>query len=280
MLARRETQRNRLGLFRPQSVQVVQTGLMMREDSLPSIHDRVSLLAFIRERLGADGRLDGSAAPLPDEAHRTPGGISWMAGALDGVTGRHMGSAGQETDRAGEIADLITRAAGKPTRRRLRKLYDALNTEDILSFIDPMIEALAAARPSTTDVARLGTWLVSTAPDRGPAKVGIALLGITGAPDGTLLHDLGAHEEFTLYAAVAFDNSRSDPEPDLFTLAQRVDGWGRIHCVERLRSTTDPEIAHWILLEGFRNAVMYEYLAYIAATTVRVPKTHHRRSQR
>ncbi len=190
-----------------------------------------------------------------------------MAGALDGVTGRHSGSSGQATDRAAAIAELITRAAVKPTRRRLQKLYAALNTDDVLSFIDPMIEALAAARPSTGQIAQVATWLTSTAPDRGPAKVGIALLGITGAPDGTLLHDLGAHEEFTLYAAVAFANSRADPEPDIYQLARRVDGWGRIHCVERLRSTTNKEIARWILLEGFRNSVMYEYLAHIAATT-------------
>lgn len=42
---------------------------------------------------------------------------------------------------------------------------------------------------------------------------------------------------------------------------------GRIHCVERLRDTADPTTARWILTEGFRNAVMIEYLAYIAATT-------------
>ncbi len=66
---------------------------------------------------------------------------------------------------------------------------------------------------------------------------------------------------------MAFSNSRSDPEADLFTLAKAVTGWGRIHCVERLRDTNNPEIQDWILRDGFRNAVMYEYLAHIAATT-------------
>ncbi|MCP4961904.1 MAG: hypothetical protein GY925_21885 [Actinomycetia bacterium] len=239
---------------------------MVRERALPSIHDRAPLLAFIRDHLGAAGRLDDPAVTLPDEAPRTPGGPSFMAGALDGVMGHHGGS-GTDAERASEIAERIVRAAAKPTRRRLRKLYEAMNTDDVLGFIDPLIEALAAKRPSTAAVAQIGTWLASTSPDRGPAKIGIALLGITGAPDGELLHDLGAHEEFTLFAAVAFGNSRSDPEPDLFTLARRVDGWGRIQCVERLRDSTDPAIAQWILREGFRNSVMNEYLAYIAATT-------------
>lgn len=73
--------------------------------------------------------------------------------------------------------------------------------------------------------------------------------------------------EFTLYTAVAFCNSRQDPEADLLALAQRVRGWGRIQCVRRLRDTIDPEIQRWILTDGFRNNVMNEYLAHLAATT-------------
>jgi hypothetical protein len=49
-----------------------------------------------------------------------------------------------------------------------------------------------------------------------------------------------------------------------------VEGWGRVHAVERLRRTGDEEIRDWILRHGFRNKVMNEYLAYIAATTGRL----------
>jgi len=50
-------------------------------------------------------------------------------------------------------------------------------------------------------------------------------------------------------------------------MAKHVTGWGRVHLVERLAKTEDAEIKEWLLREGFRNSVMYEYLAYIAATT-------------
>src|SRR5262249_5195021 len=43
--------------------------------------------------------------------------------------------------------------------------------------------------------------------------------------------------------------------------------WGRIQAVERLRGTSDPQIRGWLLREGFRNEVMNEYLAHLAATT-------------
>jgi hypothetical protein len=56
-------------------------------------------------------------------------------------------------------------------------------------------------------------------------------------------------------------------ERQLWELAKSVDGWGRIACVERLSKTTDPEIRDWILRTGYRNSIMTEYLAYIAATT-------------
>jgi hypothetical protein len=53
----------------------------------------------------------------------------------------------------------------------------------------------------------------------------------------------------------------------VYEVARRVEGWGRIHAVERLAGSTTPEIRAWLLRGGFRNGVMDEYLAYIAATT-------------
>jgi hypothetical protein len=240
---------------------------MSRRRSYPTIHDRPALHAFVRARLRPDGSLPDPACTLPDEAPRTPGRISWSAGAVDGVFGHHTLPAGQEPDRARPLAAAIAAAAERPHGDELRALYELVSADDVLSIIDPAIEALAALRPSTAAVARLGVWLASQSPDRGPVKVGMALLGISGAPDDSLLHELGAHEEFTLYAVVAFSDSRENPDADLFTLARRVHGWGRIHCVEQLCDTTDPEIRRWILTDGFRNGVMNEYLAHIAATT-------------
>ncbi|HHK41170.1 MAG TPA: hypothetical protein ENJ50_02025 [Planctomycetaceae bacterium] len=62
-------------------------------------------------------------------------------------------------------------------------------------------------------------------------------------------------------------NLTDDPEPLLWELARNVTGWGRIHVVERLAGTQHPEIKDWLLREGYRNSVMYEYLAYTCATS-------------
>lgn len=55
-------------------------------------------------------------------------------------------------------------------------------------------------------------------------------------------------------------------ENALLTLAKKVKGWGRIHLVERLAKNPSQEVKNWLLREGYKNSVMYEYLAYTCAT--------------
>lgn len=82
-------------------------------------------------------------------------------------------------------------------------------------------------------------WLVEYGTRRDAVAAGIVLLGLTGDErDRDLLLLLGALEDLTLYAVVAL--ARTQP---------------------------DPEIRGWLLREGFRNEVMDEYLAHLAATT-------------
>jgi hypothetical protein len=140
--------------------------------------------------------------------------------------------------------------------------------DSALSIVDAVIEHIGTQLPDRQRLHDLGRWLATTASDRGAVKVGLALLGAAGVGDALdVVRTLGAHDEFTLYAAVALTNGLAYPDEELWALAATVDGWGRIQCVERLRGTTDPRIRAWILREGFRNSVMVEYLAYIAAET-------------
>src|SRR5258708_7530826 len=71
-------------------------------------------------------------------------------------------------------------------------------------------------------------------------------------------------------AGRAISNCQAEPDRVLWSLAGSVEGWGRIHAVERLQGTDDEEIRDWMVRHGFRNTVMNEYLAWIAATTGRL----------
>ncbi len=115
-----------------------------------------------------------------------------MAGALDGVMGHHGGGSDTVDDKAQRLAKAILGAARRPRRRPLSDLHAMVSTDDVLPLIDPTIVALATRKALTDDVAGVGTWLASQSADRGPVKLGLALLGVSGAPDGRLLHSLGA----------------------------------------------------------------------------------------
>lgn len=233
--------------------------------TFPPVDDRPSLYSFVRTHLDEVGRLRDSGERLPDEVDQ-PGRIRWAPGALDGVLGHHAGH--DERERARHLADAFVRACRSPTRDRLHELHEAVAGGDAVSHVDATLEQLAEAAPQRQRLHDLGRWLATTSPARDAVKIGLAVLGATGIGDDVdVVRVLGAHDEFTLYAAVALQNGLTEPDSELWALAAAVDGWGRIQCVERLRGTDDPAIRDWILRSGFRNSIMTEYLAHVAATT-------------
>ena len=225
---------------------------------LPSIH------AYIVAHTPptGPGLLEGGDR-LPDEVDPA-GGIAWAPGAMDGVLSHHMGG-----DPSVKVDDLVRRveraASGDP--RALEQLEIELRTVEALTIVDPLLDAVVARVPADR-LAMIGRYLAVESGARAAVKLGIAFLGASGDPTNReILMTLGRHDEFSLFSAVALQRTQSDPETALWELARTVSGWGRIHLVERLRSTERPDIRAWILREGYRNDVMVEYLAHIAVTT-------------
>jgi len=233
----------------------------------PSIYDHV--LKHIES--GSD-RLREGGDTLPDEEiHGAGRQLRYAPGALDGIFGHHA-SGGDEDRRVEEAFALLQRTLRTPTAANLQALYDLCCDEGLIGLLDPLIRRIVETSDSGTipsdRLFELATLLALQAPDRSPVKFAIAMLGLFKAGGSAdMVMTLGRHEEFTLFSAVAISNQSGDPELKLWELAKGVNGWGRIHCVERLDGTKHPAIKAWLLREGFRNSVMYEYLAHIAATT-------------
>jgi hypothetical protein len=234
----------------------------------PPARTGLSIYQYVSEHLGPDGALSPEGISLPDEAPVITGEVQWAPGAMEGAFARHARTPEDAQDRANVVAERLRAAAGRPSKRNLERLYDAVCDRHVLAIADLVVGRLAHLPLDRQVVHQLGRWLATSGVDRGAVKMGIALLGATGlGQDADVVQTLGRHEEFTLYAAVAILNGAQNPEAELWELAQAVEGWGRIYCVERLSATQDPGIREWILRAGFRNYVMNEYLAYIAATT-------------
>ena len=112
--------------------------------------------------------------------------------------------------------------------------------------------------------------LLFYAPEVESVKLALSLLEIISVSGDEELRqairELAASDEFTLFALFAVSNWENKNE-EIFHMAQKVHGWGRIHAVERLEPDTD-EIRHWLLREGVHNDVMPEYSALTVANKI------------
>ncbi|MGR6923772.1 hypothetical protein ACU635_56735 [[Actinomadura] parvosata] len=202
-------------------------------------------------------------ADLPDEPPR-PHDIPYMPSVvMDGVHTHHFAFT-PDRDTAREIAGLLRE------RVPYRRLHDRLADAGALRLSDELVRELVGEELSRRQVYEAGRWLAEHGTRREAVKIGIVLVGVSGSErDRELLLLLGTLEEFTLYAVVALLRTQpaGEGERAVYELARRVSGWGRIHAVERLEDTDDPEIKAWLLRDGFRNDVMDEYLAPLAAAT-------------
>jgi hypothetical protein len=224
---------------------------------------RPSIYCFIRQSFPDDDSIN----PLPDdEVVNRDKGIRWVAGAMDGAFGHHGDT--RQVGPARAILTAVTEAVRGPNSDKLERLYGLLVEDSIIGFIDPFLSLLSEDPiGALSELPLLARWLAMEAPDRGAVKFGLALLGHCGDfRDQEIFLTLGRHEEFTLYAAVALTNTLPEPELALWDLAKHVHGWGRIQLVERLAATGNPAIKDWMLREGYKNKIMYEYLAHCCAT--------------
>jgi hypothetical protein len=208
--------------------------------------------------------INNPRTPLPEEDSGTR--IRWAAGALDGVMGHHAGR-GDGMEDVSRVLVSLRALLAKSSDANLQKVYDAVCKAPLLGYVDQLLPAIESEFSSDrARLAALARLFIVNAPRREAVKFGIAILGIAGnESDLEVLRKIGVCDEFTLFAAVAIQNVSPAYERDLWELAKAVEGWGRIHLIERLAHTEDHEIRAWLLREGYRNAVMDEYVACICA---------------
>ena len=214
--------------------------------------------------LAADAPL--TSLELADDAQHQRGGMRWAAGALDGVMGHHA-PVEDERLRAKQIVKALRDLMAEASPANLTHLTRLLTRAPVLGVLDDILAELVQSGDLDPDrFHELALLLVRESPDREVVKLGISMLGVlVGCDERETLLTIGRHEEFTLFAAVALAGTVDDPDRALWQLARSVRGWGRIHAVERLAETEDPEIRGWLLREGFHNDVMDEYLAHTCA---------------
>ncbi|MFE3988227.1 hypothetical protein ACFXPR_27395 [Nocardia tengchongensis] len=229
--------------------------------------NRTTLLAHALSLTALHGPVPwpGGGNPLPD----TPDGPREFLNSivLDGIRTHHF-AVTSESPPATALISAVTEAVAAGDPAVTVALHDRLAECRALDVADDLVRELRELDLPAESLRTLARDLTEHGTRRDAVALGIVMLGVAGdARDRDLLLLLGGLEDLTLYCAVALANTQPDRDPALHELAQRVDGWGRIHVVERLKGTQDPAIKAWLLRVGFRNGVLNEYLAHLAATT-------------
>ena len=230
----------------------------------PSLFDHATRL--VAEH--GDGPLPRGGEPLPDEPPPDPSKLRYGPGVMDGIG---AGAAGPGESQPAVIAAsaILDLLQAVPSTKKVHAVAARLAEVESPSSFDQLLETLKTGGANRARLAELSRWLCTHGTHRQQVKAGIAMLGVSGAPDDTaLVNTLGRLEELTLYSLVALSNLQPDKaEQAIFDLARQVEGWGRIHALYRLAGTSDPTIKAWMLRGGYVNGVMDEEVAYIAAST-------------
>lgn len=224
--------------------------------------NKKAILEYIKESL-EDGELpEDFSLPKEDE-----GGLVFAEGAMDGIYLYHM--LPQELTK--ENYDVLSEAVNCVGKRefkaadvmfgRLSKSHRAIEVRDaICNYIWDNRENLKAGNLYEYSIAA-----IALSSDVEHIKIALIILGMLNTNNEELKEDirtLALSDEFTWYCMRIMDKWPKG-NADIFEVAKRVHGWGRIHAVEVLRPLIpqSDEIREWMLKEGINNNVMPFYSA-------------------
>ncbi len=223
--------------------------------------EKQSLYQLIRTAAGEWGLpLDFS---LPQEA--AEGSLRWVDGARDGVAVYHM-APGQPDKEALALMRRAVLAAAEGDDARADSLFARLGSAcravSGIPALHQLLEKTDLPEEQFRQLCFFALRLMRNATDTESVKYALALLRWFEYEDEGIkqtVRTLGLSDEFTLHVLPVM---RDWPEgnDEIFRLARKVFGWGRIHAVEALEPETE-EIRAWLLTEGVNNRIMPAYSA-------------------
>lgn len=227
-----------------------------------------SIFKFLSSNLDDNGILTAAASDLPDEK-KDDDNVRFAPGLMDAMFG--VDDSEDSKKRITELTQHLHKIATIGNKGSEQRFYQLITENNgVIGIIDGfLLSVIDKALPIQPYLFNYAKDLATRTDKRDAVKFGIAILGL--CQNKSILTDikiLGLHDEFTLYSTVAIANISDNVLNDLWELAQKVDGWGKIQLVDRLaRPELDEAIKNWLILEGYKNNIMYEYLAYTCATS-------------
>lgn len=209
-----------------------------------------------------DGELPDSFSLPRDPSEKVP----FADGAMDGISIWHMGAPEITDEIRALIKNAVDAAAAGNNIKQAEEAFGVLAEKiSALRAIDELQSYIIENR-NTLPANNLYNFAVNMAlrsPNKDSIKFGLSILELLNIENNEELKNavrtLGLCDEFTIFAVFIMLQWGNGNE-EIFELAKRVHGWGRIHAVERLEPETD-EIKKWLLREGYKNVVLPAYSA-------------------
>ena len=223
----------------------------------------LSIYELIKNSIQTNGELPEDFKLPPKD----PNGVPWADGAMDGVYIYHTVVNEEDIEPLKNIIFQISEG----------KFEEAQNNLENLDFFmvsrrDPLLNWIIQEQKqiNINNLCEFTISQLSTSKNIEVIKFCLCVLEIinleTEKDTIEKVKILALSDEFTLYCLNILKNLENSNE-EIFEIAKKVKGWGRIYSVKYLKVTND-EIKEWLLEEGFLNYINPAYTAYTCAKKI------------
>lgn len=223
----------------------------------------LSIYELIKNSIQANGELPENFILPPKD----PNGVPWADGAMDGVYIYHTVGNEEDIEPLKNIVFQISEGKFEEAETNLDKLDFSMvsRTNSLLSWIIQEQKQI-----NLNNLYEFASSQLSTSKNIEVIKFCLSVLAIMNVEtdEETIekVKILALSDEFTLYCLNILKNLKNSNE-EIFEIAKKVKGWGRIYSIKYLKVTND-EIKEWILEEGCHNYIIPAYTAYTCAKKI------------
>ena len=223
----------------------------------------LSIYELIKSSIQANGELPEDFKLPPKD----PNGVPWADGALDGVFMYHTVGKEEDIEALKKIVFQISEGKFEEAQTNLDKL-DFSMISRANSLLDWIIQE--QKQINLNNLYEFATLQLTTTKNIEVVKFCLSVLTIlnveTDKDTIEKVKVLALSDEFTLYCLIIFVKLE-DSNEEIFEIAKKVKGWGRIYSIEYLQATNN-KIKEWILEEGCHNNILPAYTAYTCAEKI------------
>lgn len=227
------------------------------------IENRIPIYEFIKKSLNNDGVLPNDFS-LPENNSELK--IKFAPGAKDGICIYHTSCTSDSNDihylkEALEFANNDNQDKAIELIREFSKDFNSYmitEIDDIQKYIIDNRDNLEANK-----IYNLGAECAFNGVYNEEVKFGLSILELFSENLEDVVKEairvLSRCDEFTIFALFIM-RDWENPMQEIFETAKNVNGWGRIHAVERLEPQNE-EMEQWLFEEGWKNDVINAYSA-------------------